>query len=57
MMRFLAFAGILITFFLSVWYTLKTYKEGDTQFIYLFMSFGIAILLFNSVVKPGKRKD
>ena len=57
MMRFLAFAGILITFFLSIWYTLKTYNEGDTQFIYLFMSFGIAILLFNSVVRPGKRKD
>ncbi len=57
MMRFLAFSGVMLTLILSIWYTIKTYKDGDTKWIYLIMAFGIAILLTTNLIGPGKQKD
>ncbi|WP_425390142.1 hypothetical protein [Ekhidna sp.] len=56
-MRILAFAGILLVLFLSIWYLMKTYKEGDPQWIYLILAFGIAILLSLNLWTGGRRKD
>lgn len=49
--------GIILTLFLSIWYTIKTYNEGNPRWIYLIMAFGIAILLSQNLAKPGRRKD
>ena len=56
-MRFIAFMGIILAMILSIWYTIKTYNEGDTQWMYLIMAFGIAILLTQNIFGGGKRKD
>ena len=56
-LRFLAYVGIVLTLVLSVWYTIRTYKEGDTQWMYLIMAFGIAILLSQNLNRPRRRKD
>lgn len=56
-MRFIAFMGIILAMILSIWYTIKTYNEGETQWMYLIMAFGIAILLTQNIFGGGKRKD
>jgi len=56
-LRFLAYTGILITLILSIWYTLHTYKEGNPKWIYLIMTFAIAILLTTNLFQTGRRKD
>ncbi|GAB4250596.1 MAG: hypothetical protein Tsb0034_29790 [Ekhidna sp.] len=55
-LRFLAFGGIIIAMILSIWYTIKTYNEGNPRWIYLIMAFGIAILLSHNI-RVGRRKD
>lgn len=57
MLRFLALTGIILTLILSIWYTIRSYNEGNTRWIYLIMAFGIAILLTTNLIKPGKQKD
>lgn len=56
-LRFLAYVGIILTFVLSIWYTIRTYNEGNVQWIYLVLAFGIAILLSQNLIRPGKQKD
>ncbi|WP_420577053.1 hypothetical protein [Ekhidna sp.] len=56
-MRMLAFAGILLALFLSVWYLVKTYNEGNPRWIYLILTFGIAVLLSQNLRSGGRRKD
>ncbi|WP_420316718.1 hypothetical protein [Ekhidna sp.] len=56
-LRVLAFVGILLALFLSIWYLMKTYEEGEPKWIYLILSFGIAILLAQSLRSGGRRKD
>jgi len=56
-LRFLAYTGILITLILSIWYTLRTYQEGNPKWIYLIMTFAISILLSLNLFKSGRRKD
>lgn len=57
MLRFLAFGGIVLTLILSIWYTIRSYNEGNPRWIYLIMAFGIAILLTTNLIRPGKQKD
>jgi len=57
MLRFFAFAGIVLTLILSIWYTIKSYHEGNPKWIYLIMTFGVAILLTTNLIKPGRQKD
>ncbi|MEM6642080.1 MAG: hypothetical protein AAF616_03790 [Bacteroidota bacterium] len=56
-LRFLAYLGIIVTLVLSIWYTLRTYNEGNPKWIYLVMSFSIAILLSYNLFRPGRRKE
>ncbi|MDE0472442.1 MAG: hypothetical protein OXH57_10915 [Ekhidna sp.] len=56
-LRFLAFTGIIFTLVLSIWYTIKTYYEGNLRLIYLIMAFGIAILLTTNLIRPDRQKD
>ena len=56
-MRAIAFAGIFLVLILSIWYLMKTYREGNPQWIYLIFAFGIAILLVQSIRFGGRRKD
>lgn len=56
-MKLIAYLGILLTLILSVWYTVRTYNEGDTKWIYLIMSFAISIMLALNLFKTGRRKD
>ncbi|WP_089356547.1 hypothetical protein [Ekhidna lutea] len=57
LIRPLAFAGIILALFLSVWYLMKTYKEGNPRWIFLIMAFGIAVLLSQNLRGGGRRKD
>lgn len=54
MLRSLAYAGIVLALVLSIWYTGKTYEEGNPKWIYLIMVFGIAIMLTTGLF--GKRR-
>lgn len=56
-LRFFGFMGVILAMVLSIWYTIKTYNEGNTRWIYLIMAFGIAILLTQNLFRPGKQKD
>lgn len=44
-LRFIGTVGIILTLFLSVWYLMITYNEGNPQWIYLVLAFGVTILL------------
>ncbi|MEQ9468681.1 MAG: hypothetical protein RLN88_14830 [Ekhidna sp.] len=55
--RLLAFAGIILTLFLSMWYLMKTYEEGNPRWIFLIMALGMAVLLSQSLMGGGRRKD
>ncbi len=48
-LRFLASAGILMTLFLSVWYLMKTYKDGNPKWVFLIMAMGVVVLLSQSL--------
>ena len=48
-LRFLASAGILMTLFLSVWYLMKTYKDGNPKWVFLIMAVGVVVLLSQSL--------
>jgi len=56
-LRIIAFAGILLALFLSIWYLMKTYNEGNPQWMYLILTFGIALLLVQNLNLGGRRKD
>ncbi len=56
-LRFLAYAGIVLTLILSIWYTLRTFRDGNPKWIYLIMAFSIAILLSYNLIRPGRQKD
>ncbi|MEQ9404128.1 MAG: hypothetical protein RIM99_11105 [Cyclobacteriaceae bacterium] len=55
-LRFLAYAGIMLTLFLSVWYLMKTYSEGNPRWIYLVLAAGVAVLLSQSIGGTGRRR-
>ncbi|MEO9872548.1 hypothetical protein [Ekhidna sp.] len=56
-LRVLAFAGVILALFLSVWYLMKTYEEGNPRWIYLIMALGIAVLLSQNLRSGARRKD
>lgn len=54
-LRFIAYAGIILSLFLSVWYLMKTYNEGNPRWIYLVMAAGVAVLL-SQMLGGGRRR-
>lgn len=54
-LRFFASAGILLTLFLSVWYLMKTYREGNPRWIFLILAVGIAVLLSQNLGRARRR--
>jgi hypothetical protein len=54
-LRFFAFAGILLTMFLSVWYLMKTYREGNPRWIFLILAVGVAVLLSQNIGRTRGR--
>ncbi|MEP0368663.1 MAG: hypothetical protein ABJN36_12255 [Cyclobacteriaceae bacterium] len=53
-LRALSYVGITIVMFFSIWYTLKTYREGDPKWNFMILGFGIAILLGMNLIKSRK---
>ncbi len=49
--RFFSYVGITVVMFFSVWYTLKTYREGEPKWNFMILGFGIAILLGLNLIK------
>lgn len=54
-LRAFAYMGIIVVLFFSIWYTIKTYNEGETKFNFMILAFGIAILLGINLIK--QRRD
>jgi len=54
-LRFLGFAGILLTLFLSVWYLMKTYREGNPRWVFLVLAMGVVVLLSQNLIRPRRR--
>lgn len=53
-LRLLGFAGILLTLFLSVWYLMKTYNEGNPRWIFLVMAMGVVVILSQNLIKSKR---
>ncbi len=54
-LRFFASGGILLAMFLSVWYLMKTYEEGNPRWIFLVIAVGIAVMLSQSLGRARRR--
>lgn len=52
--RAFSYLGITVVMFLSIWYTLKTYRAGDPKYNFMILAFGIAILLGMNLIKKRK---
>ena len=55
MINFFSYASITAVMFFSVWYTMKTYHEGEPKWNFMILGFGIAILLGLNLIKKKKR--
>lgn len=54
-LRAFAYLGVIIVLFFSVWYTMKTYNDGEPKWNFMILAFGIAILLGTNLIKGRKR--
>lgn len=54
-LKFFSYITITAVMFFSVWYTMKTYRDGDPRWNFMILGFGIAILLGLNLIKSKKR--
>ncbi|WP_258105398.1 hypothetical protein [Marinoscillum sp. MHG1-6] len=47
----LSYVGLTIVMIVSLWYSYKSYSEGDPKYNFVILGFGIAILLGINLLK------
>lgn len=54
-LRFYGVLGGMLLLFLGTFYFIKTYKDGSPKWNYVFMVFGMALILFYTIFKLPSR--